>query len=144
MENVVAQAVAPLEQGPLGGFDLQPGGFGQADPADQLQFENAMFVSQNEGVDQISTTQWQPSLEVTASRGSESIGEAILDQLEKLKSNSEVVLEEIGNTLGKDNVSTTDMLQVQFQLMSLNVEIQTTSNMAHHGVEDIKTIMRGQ
>ncbi|MEW4561502.1 hypothetical protein AB1K70_03190 [Bremerella sp. JC770] len=72
------------------------------------------------------------------------IGNVILDNLQALKVNEEHIQTELLASLDKEDISTADMMRVQFQLMSLSIEIQTSSNIAHHGVEDIKTVMRGQ
>ena len=107
------------------------------DSSDAFHFENAL----SEG----STSFHDPgsSLGVHAT-SSATLGEAILNQLESLRNDAGAMEAEIHRTLGKDHLSPSDMLHVQFQLMSVNIEIQTTSNMAHHGVEDVKTVMRGQ
>ena len=73
-----------------------------------------------------------------------SIGDTILDSLGTLKGEGSAILQDVVQTLSGGEPSAGDMLHVQFQLMRFNIELQTTSNMAHHGVEDVKTIMRGQ
>ena len=111
---------------------------GVADPGDQAHFEDVM-----EGVapNAVNSVGYDP---VGADTDNPSLGESILDRLESLKKNGDAMQAEIVETLGREDLGPAAMLHVQFQLMHLNLEIQTTSNMAHHGVEDIKTIMRGQ
>lgn len=139
--DALSGAAMELAERPGQDFGQQ---LGPADPADQQHFEQLMNPQPGGVANEAFSAAWPANHAVSSRTGSDSIGSAILDQLEDLKTNSDATLNEIQQTLGKDNISTTDMLHVQFQLMALNLEIQTTSNMAHHGVEDIKTIMRGQ
>ncbi|MEW4486696.1 hypothetical protein AB1L42_01360 [Thalassoglobus sp. JC818] len=111
-------------------------------PADQGQFENALVEFDNfqqqpsqaiDGLNQLAKTPYEGT-----------IGNVILDNLRSLKIKEESVQANVLGTLDKGELNPSEMLKVQFHMMSLSVEIQTTSNMAHHGVEDVKTIMRGQ
>lgn len=107
------------------------------EPADAHHFENALSGQPASPMDASSSLAAHPTSNAT-------LGEAILGQLESLKHSTDAMQAEIFETLGKENLQPSDMLMVQYQLMSVNIELQTTSNMAHHGVEDVKTIMRGQ
>lgn len=114
------------------------------DPADEMQFQNALS-----GPADSPSGAFSIYAEPTSSLGahptaSATLGDAILGKLESLRHNADAMQAEIFKTLGKEELNSSDLLKVQYQLMSVNLEIQTTSNMAHHGVEDIKTIMRGQ
>lgn len=122
-----------VESAPQGGFDWNAG----IDATDQFQFENTLSSGSTTLGDPSTSLGVHPSANAT-------LGDAILNQLESLRHDADAMQAEIFKTLGKDNLSPSDMLKVQYQLMSVNLEIQTTSNMAHHGVEDVKTIMRGQ
>lgn len=127
------QGLSAAEAPPAENLDLSA-----VDPADERQFENALAM---EGAPYgISMT----ASNAIAETSSATLGDAILKQLETLKSNSAAMQGEILQTLGKEDLKPSDMLRVQYQLMSVSLEIQTTSNMAHHGVEDVKTVMRGQ
>lgn len=114
-----------------------PGGF-EVDPAEQMRFEGLLA-----GDRQVAVV--QPGELVDRGQVTHAtLGDAILDSLKTLKDHSVTMQEELSVTLGKGEITSADLLQVQYRLMSFNVELQTTTNMAHHGVEDIKTIMRGQ
>ena len=147
MDTFLAQVAVPLaKQGPeqfsMPGGDIpgdpQFANPGVVEPGDQLHFENVMAGAAPNAVSSVEYCT------VGANTANPSVGEAILDRLESLKNNGDVMQAEIVKTLGQEELGPADMLHVQYQLMRLNLEIQTTSNMAHHGVEDIKTIMRGQ
>jgi hypothetical protein len=145
MELLTTQAATTMlaeQGGPLGGGS-PPGDLAwnaaAVDPADAAHFEHALAGTGPNSVH-------FPPLHGGPSPASPTatLGDAILNQLESLKSNGDAMQAEILHTLGKRDLSPSEMLRVQYQLMSVSLEIQTTSNMAHHGVEDVKTIMHGQ
>lgn len=113
-------------------------------PADQLTFERSLGgatvpVGQPSAIDSSSSYKI-----AAAASSSTNLGESILNSLAGVKQRGEAIQAEMLQTLSKSDLSSGDLLSVQYKLMSLSIELQTTSNMAHHGVEDVKTIMRGQ
>ena len=104
-------------------------------PADLTRFENALAPA-DMGL--------HTSRVENVSRPGDTLGDSILNSLGSLKNKGIEMTNEMVDLLNKGDLSPSEMLRVQFRLLEMNIELQTMSNMAHHGVEDVKTIMRGQ
>lgn len=117
---------------------LAPGGH-RVDPVDQTRFENAM----EDGVQGVSVSPAaSPSTAEPVAKPT--LGDAILEKLKSLKEAGTSMKQELISTVEQDDLNPASMLRLQYHMMTVNLELQTTTNMAHHGVEDVKTIMRGQ
>lgn len=117
-------------------------GIAGVNPADQASFENAL-----EGTAvpiQPSLAIHSPSRSHVAATSSTSLGDSILNSLAGVKERGDVMQAEMVEALKKTELSSADLLRVQHRLMGYSIEVQATTNMAHHSVEDVKTIMRGQ
>ncbi|MCD0457877.1 EscI/YscI/HrpB family type III secretion system inner rod protein [Roseiconus lacunae] len=132
-------AISPVD---LHGIDM---GRSDVTAQDQAEFEIAMnsldgeWNEINADVSRFSEVSFQFKPEKIPS-----IGDSILEGFSTLKRTGNEFQAELVQALSKPELSSSDLLKIQFDLVHMNLELQTTTNMAHHGVEDIKTIMRGQ
>lgn len=111
----------------------------QVSAADQASFEMALQASGTQSGSFASHT-----VSHSGASSSTSIGDSIIDSLASVKRRGEEMKLEMATALSDTNLSSGKMIAMQYKLMHMSIELQTTSNMAHHGVEDVKTIMRGQ
>lgn len=119
----------------------------EVDSADQMQFENALNGQGVEGVQDVQTT--QSNLEIGQQEmhvGKPTLGDAILNGIEKLKSNHDVRAERIEKAIvdSKGELTMEDMMKLQFEVMQLGIEQDITTKMADKTSSGVQTLFRNQ
>lgn len=111
----------------------------EVDPAAQLQFEQALANPGSDvvpaGVDPTATSDVKPSL-----------GDAILNGIEKLKTHHDVRAERIEQTLidSGGELTMEEMMKLQFEVMQLGIEQDITTKMADKTSTGVQTLFRNQ
>lgn len=114
----------------------------EVDPAAQLQFEHALANPSADvvpagpaGVDAAATSDAKPSL-----------GDAILNGIEKLKTHHDVRAERIEQTLidSGGELTMEEMMKLQFEVMQLGIEQDITTKMADKTSTGVQTLFRNQ
>ncbi len=122
----------------------QLGGPGQANADDQLRFQAVM---QPEASGQVVEVQGLGEVEGVSAVGAPeevAMGDVILDGLQKIKNTHESGMARVQSIMGQDQIATKDMLQLQFELTSMNIELETASKVADKSSQGIQSMMRNQ
>lgn len=132
---------------------LQQGASGAAptevDHADQMQFEQALNGPQDANMQAVqpteSTLQSQQVGETQAG-GKPSLGDSILNGIEKLKGNFDVRADRIEQTLVNSggDMSMEEMMKLQFEVMQMGIEQDITTKMADKTSSGVQTMFRNQ
>jgi hypothetical protein len=124
----------------------------EVDHADQMQFEQALNGSQNgaaQGVQPIETT-FQATqaggVQGAQAVGKPSLGDSILNGIEKLKTNYDVRADRIEQTLinSGGEMSMEEMMKLQFEVMQMGIEQDITTKMADKTSSGVQTLFRNQ
>lgn len=124
----------------------------EVDHADQMQFEQALNGSQNgatQGVQPIETT-FQATqvggVQGVQGAGKPSLGDSILNGIEKLKTNYDVRADRIEQTLinSGGEMSMEEMMKLQFEVMQMGIEQDITTKMADKTSSGVQTLFRNQ
>lgn len=119
----------------------------EVDSADQVQFENALNGQGVDGATDAQTT--QSTLELGQQEmhvGKPTLGDAILNGIEKLKANHDVRAERIEKAIvdSKGELTMEDMMKLQFEVMQLGIEQDITTKMADKTSSGVQTLFRNQ
>jgi hypothetical protein len=125
----------------------------EVDHADQMQFEQALAGPQDaatQGVQPAETSSFQAfqlgDTQATGAAGKPSLGDSILNGIEKLKSNYDVRADRIEQTLINSNgeMSMEEMMKLQFEVMQMGIEQDITTKMADKTSSGVQTLFRNQ
>lgn len=128
------------------------GGPGAASTADQLRFEQALNqpaegqgVDPAQGVEQAGQAQ-DPSAVGQVGGAEPTLGDTILNGIEKLKSSHDVRLERIEQTISESGGEMTidQMMKLQFEVMQLGIEQDLTTKVADKTSQGVQTLFRNQ
>lgn len=111
----------------------------EVDPAAQLQFEQALANPSSDAV--------PAGADPTAASGVKpSLGDAILNGIEKLKTHHDVRAERIEQTLidSGGELTMEEMMKLQFEVMQLGIEQDITTKMADKTSTGVQTLFRNQ
>jgi hypothetical protein len=121
----------------------------EVDHADQMQFEQALNGSQDaatQGVQPIETSFQATQVGEAQAAGKPSLGDSILNGIEKLKTNYDVRADRIEQTLINSNgeMSMEEMMKLQFEVMQMGIEQDITTKMADKTSSGVQTLFRNQ
>jgi len=133
-QDQVAQQVNPLENP------------GEVTAEDQARFQNAM---QPEATNQVVAVQELGDVQaVSAVNGvqpeQQVMGDVILDSLQRIKTSHDSGMERVQAIMGQEQIATKDMLQLQFELTAMNIELETAGKMADKSSQGVQSMMRNQ
>lgn len=122
----------------------------QPSAADQKRFEQALRPDQVSGVQDVQQAQLAQNVQ-TAQAGEQvqppTLGDAILDGLEKMKSSHDLRMENIQDRLVRTEgaeLSVQDALALQFEVMQLGIEQDLTTKVADKTSQGVQTLFRNQ
>jgi hypothetical protein len=144
-EHIAEQS---LQQGASGGAPTE------VDHADQMQFEQALNGQQPGGPQDAGMQAIQPTESTLQSQqvgetqagGKPSLGDSILNGIEKLKGNFDVRADRIEQTLVNSggDMSMEEMMKLQFEVMQMGIEQDITTKMADKTSSGVQTMFRNQ
>ena len=123
---------------------------GQANSSDQARFEQAMHPNQAQGVQDAQQVQMSQAMQPTVEAqppGETTLGDAILDGLEKMKTSHDSRMEGIQDRLTKTEgaeMTVQDALALQFEVMQLGIEQDLTTKVADKTSQGVQTLFRNQ
>jgi type III secretion system YscI/HrpB-like protein len=116
-------------------------------PKDVDRFEKALSGEKGPGPVSSGTEPLSPAGPSQAAGSQQTLGDAILQGIEKMKAGQENKVQEIEKTLeeiGDQPMTTQNMMKLQFDLMQLNIQQEVTSKVADKTTQGIQTLFKNQ
>ena len=124
---------------------------GEVDAQDQAQFEEALNkTTEQQPVEQADPSQVDPAQNQQPGEVEPveppSLGDAILDGVEKMKSNHDARVDAIEQQLAEADgeMSVQDCLKLQFEVMQMSIEQEVTGKIADKSSQGVQTLFKNQ
>ena len=119
----------------------------EVDAADQARFDQALNSTQDVPAEQAAESVQHACESQPAEAARPTLGDAILDGIEQLKTNHDAHLDRIQeqlNATGGEGLNVEDAMRLQFEVMQLSIEQDLTTKMADKTSQGVQTLFRNQ